>query len=143
MGAEDLLQMQAQAKARSEQMFRDADAKRQQRQQEFERAQAVRQQQHEQFMQTMAEGTQRSMARTQEAANARQTMTSDRCDYLLDRQTVTGPGGTVKISSAYNHTWTDGSGNYYQTNDPNTDPNGVLKGNWTMTTQTHGDGTAK
>jgi hypothetical protein len=131
------------AKARLDQMNRDANARMQQQHDEFERAQSVRAQQHQQFLATMQEGTQRSMARAAEAANSRHAIAQDWCDYALDRQTVTGPGGTVKISNAYSQTWTDGSGNYYQTNDPNTNPNGVLRGNWTQTTQVHGDGTAK
>jgi hypothetical protein len=76
-------------------------------------------------------------------ANSRHAIAQDWCDYALDRQTVTGPGGPVKISNAYNQTWTDGVGNCYQTNDSNANPNGVLKGNWTQMTQVHGDGTAK
>jgi len=130
-------------KAMSDKMAADANARMQAQHNEFERAQAVRAQQHQQFMATLQEGTQRSMARAQEAANSRHTIAQDWCDYVLDRQTVTGPGGTVKISNAYDHTWTDGFGNYYQTNDPYTDPNGVLSGNWTHMTQVHGDGTAK
>jgi hypothetical protein len=135
--------MQAQAKARSDQMFRESNARMQQQHDDFERAQAVRSQQHQQFLATMQEGTDRSMARAAQAANSRHAIAQDWCDYALDRQTVTGPGGTVKVSNAYNQTWTDGSGNYYQTNNPNANPNGVLSGNWTQTTQVHGDGTAK
>jgi hypothetical protein len=135
--------MQAVAKAQSDKMFADSNARMKAQHDEFERAQAVRAQQHQQFLATMQEGTDRAMARAQEAANSRYAIAQDWCDYALDRQTVTGPGGTVKISNAYNQTWTDGSGNYYQTNDPNADPNGVLKGNWTQMTQVHGDGTAK
>ena len=135
--------MQAQAKARSDKIFRDGAAQRAQAQSDFERAQAVRAQQHQQFLATMQAGTDRSMARAAEAANSRHAIAQDWCDYALDRQTVTGAGGTVKVSSAYNQTWTDGTGNYYQTNNPNANPNGVLSGNWTQTTQVHGDGTAK
>jgi len=130
-------------KARSDQMNATFNANMKAQHDEFERAQAVRSQQHQEFLATMQEGTQRSMARAQEAANSRHAIAQDWCDYALDRQTVTGPGGTVKISNAYNQTWTDGLGNYYQTNDPNANPNGVLSGNWTQTTQVHGDGTAK
>lgn len=131
------------SQARLNQMNRDANARMQRQHDDFERAQAVRAQQHQQFLATMQEGTDRSMARATQAANSRHAIAQDWCDYALDRQTVTGPGGTVKVSNAYGQTWTDGSGNYYQTNDPNTNPNGVLKGNWTQTTQVHGDGTAK
>ncbi|HEX3745048.1 MAG TPA: SHOCT domain-containing protein [Bryobacteraceae bacterium] len=130
-------------KARSEQMNADFNNRMKSQHDEFERAQSMRAQQHQQFLSTMQEGTNRSMARAQQSADSRHAVAQDWADYALDRQTVTGPGGTVKISNAYSQTWTDGSGNYYQTNDPNTNPNGVLKGNWTQTTQVHGDGTAK
>jgi uncharacterized protein (TIGR03437 family) len=89
------------AKARSDQMFRDSNARMQQQHDDFERAQAVRAQQHQQFMATMQEGTDRSMARAADAANSRHAIAQDWCDYALDRQTVTGAGGTVKISNAY------------------------------------------
>ena len=118
----------------SEQMARD-------RQVEFNRAQVVRAQQHQQFLATMQEGTDRSMARANEAANARHMIASDWCDYALDQQTVTGPGGTAKVSSSFNHTWTDGLGNYFQTNDPSANPNGYLTGNWSQAAKVHGDGT--
>jgi len=130
-------------KARSQQMASAFNARMKAQHDEFEQAQSMRSQQHQQFLATMQEGTQRSMARAQEAANSRHAVAQDWCDYALDRQTVTGPGGTVKISNAYGHTWTDSFGNYYQTNDPNANPNGVLSGNWTEMTQVHGDGTAK
>ena len=71
--------------------------------------------------------------------NAQSTAASDWVDYALDQQTVTGPGGTVNVSSAYSQTWTNGT-QYYQTNDPNVNPNGVLPGNWTQTTKVHGNG---
>jgi hypothetical protein len=135
--------MADQARAASNQMFRASNALMQQRHADFERGQALRAQQHQQFMATMREGTDRALARAQAAADSRHAVAQDWCDFLLDRQTVTGSGGTVKISNAYNHTWTDGSGQYYQTNDPNANPNGVLSGNWTMTTQVHGDGSPK
>ena len=64
-------------------------------------------------------------------------------DYALDQQTVAGQGGTVKVSSAYSHTWSSTVGNqtqWYQTNDPNANPNGVLGGNWTEDTKVHGNG---
>jgi hypothetical protein len=134
--------MQAHAKAMSDKMNSDFNARMKTQHDEFERAQAVRAQQHQQFMATMQEGTDRSMARAAEAANSRHAIAQDWCDYALDRQTVTGPGGTVKISNAYNRTWTDGVGNYYQTN-YDVDPNGSIPGNWTQTTQVHGDGTPK
>jgi hypothetical protein len=132
-----------QAKARSDKMFRDSNALMAQRQKDFEHSQAIRAQQHQQFLATMQAGTDRSMANARAIANSNHAIAQDWCDYALDRQTVTGPGGTVKVSSAYGQTWTNGTGQYYQTNDPNANPNGILSGNWTQTTQVHGDGTKK
>ena len=77
------------------------------------------------------------------AMNARTTAASDWVDYALDQQTVTGVGGTMKVSNAYSQTWTNGQGLYYQTNIPNVNPNGELQGNWTQTTVVHGNGQPK
>jgi hypothetical protein len=109
--------------------------------QDFERSQVIRAQQHQQFLANMQAGTDRSMANARAVANSNHAIAQDWCDYSLNQQTVTGAGGTVKVSSAYTQTWTNGSGQYYQTNDPNTNPNGVLSGAWTQTTKVHGDGT--
>jgi hypothetical protein len=49
----------------------------------------------------------------------------------------------VKVSSAYSQTWSSTTGNqtqWFQTNDPNTNPNAILKGNWTQDTKVHGNG---
>ncbi|MBA3914036.1 MAG: hypothetical protein H0X25_09345 [Acidobacteriales bacterium] len=46
----------------------------------------------------------------------------------------------MKVSNAYNQTWANGQGQYYQTNNPNADPNGSLPGTWTEQTQVHGNG---
>jgi hypothetical protein len=81
-----------------------------------------------------------SMNNANRAMNARTTAASDWVDYALDQQTVTGAGGTVKISSAYGHTWSNGQNEWFQTNDPNANPNGVLKGNWSEDTKVHGNG---
>jgi hypothetical protein len=113
----------------------------QQMHRDFERAQAIRAQQHQQFLANLRAGTDRSMANARAIANANHTIASDWCDYALDQQTVTGSGGTVKISNAYTHTWSNGSGQYYQTNDPNANPNGVLPGSWSTQQRVHGDGT--
>jgi len=134
-----------QSQQRIAQMNATAAAQRQASAQQFQHDQAVRQQMHEQFMQTMQAGTDRSMARTQASMNARSTAASDWVDYALDRQTVRDPntGQMNKVSSSYTHTWVDSTGkNSYQTNDVNANPNGVLPGNWTQQTQTHGDGTS-
>jgi hypothetical protein len=72
--------------------------------------------------------------------NAQSTAASDWVDYSLDHETVMNPdGSTTKVSSGYSQTWTNGS-QWYQTNLPNSNPNGVLSGNWTQTTKVHGNG---
>jgi hypothetical protein len=98
---------------------------------------------HEAFMAQQESSFHSSMNNANNAMNARTTAASDWVDYSLDQQTVTGQGGTVKISSAYNQTWSSTVGNqttWYQTNDPNANPNGVLPGNWTQDTKVHGNG---
>ena len=81
------------------------------------------------------------MAQANAIANARHSIAMDWCDYSLDQQTVVGPEGLAKVSSAYSQTWSNGSGLYYQVNNPNANPNGYLPGNWTQNTKVHGDGT--
>jgi hypothetical protein len=117
---------------------------------------AMLRQQHEQFMATMQHNHEAFMAQQEStfhssmnnsinAMNARTTAASDWVDYSLDQQTVSGPGGTAKVSSAYGHTWSSTTGNqtqWYQTTDPNTNPNGVLPGNWVENTKVHGNGQA-
>jgi hypothetical protein len=104
-----------------------------------------------QFMQTMQQNFQNFQASQQakfnnfeagQAANqaARAQMTSDWVDFALDQQTVTGSGGTANVSNQYSQTWSNGS-QWFQTNDPNVNPNGSLGGSWTLQTQTHGNGT--
>ena len=134
-----------QSQQRIQQMNQQSQQLMAQRQQQFNHDQAVRQQMHEQFMQTMQEGTDRSMARANANMNARSTATSDWVDFALDRQTVRDPntGQLSKVSSTYSHTWVDETGKTsFQTNDVNANPNGVLPGNWTQQSQTHGDGSS-
>lgn len=98
---------------------------------------------HEAQMAQSASSFHSAMNNAQASQNARTTAASDWVDYSLDQQTVTGQGGTVKLSSAYNQTWSSTTGNqttWYQTNDPNANPNGVLPGNWTADTKVHGNG---
>jgi hypothetical protein len=98
---------------------------------------------HEAQMAQSASSFHSAMNNAQASQNARTTSASDWVDYSLDQQTVTGQGGTVKLSSAYNQTWSSTTGNqttWYQTNDPNANPNGVLPGNWTTDTKVHGNG---
>jgi hypothetical protein len=95
---------------------------------------------HQQFMQQQESSFESSMNNANASMNARSTAASDWVDYSLDQQTVMNPNGTItKLSSAYSQTWTNGT-QWYQTNDPNANPNGVLRGNWTPTTQVHGNG---
>jgi hypothetical protein len=98
--------------------------------------------QHQAFMQQQESSFESSMNNANAAMNARSTAASDFVDYALDQQTVAGPNGTAKVSSAYSQTWTNGT-QWYQTNNPNTNPNGVLQGNWTPATQVHGNGQPK
>jgi hypothetical protein len=98
---------------------------------------------HQAQMAQSASSFHSSMNNANNAMNARSTASSDWVDFALDQQTVTGQGGTVKVSSAYTQTWSSTVGNqtqWYQTNDPNSNPNGVLSGNWTQDTKVHGNG---
>jgi hypothetical protein len=108
----------------------------------------------DQFMATMQRNHQAFMQQQEDQFNhfetgqaalrqARDNSASDWVDFALDRQTVAGPDGITKASSAYSHVWTSQSGNTeqsFQTNDPNANPNGVLSGNWTENTKVHGNG---
>jgi hypothetical protein len=98
---------------------------------------------HQQFMQQQESSFQSSMNNANASMNARSTAASDWVDYALDQQTVQYPNGSItKLSNSYSQTWTNGT-QWYQTNDPNANPNGVLRGNWTPTTQVHGNGQPK
>ncbi|MBD5604161.1 MAG: hypothetical protein IAI48_03605 [Candidatus Eremiobacteraeota bacterium] len=111
--------------------------------QSFEQGMALQQHQHEQFMAQMQASTNSSIGAAISARNARSTAASDWTDYALDQQTVTGSGGTVKISNAYSQTWSNGQGDWYQTQYADENPNGYLYGNWTRQTVVHGNGTPK
>ena len=95
---------------------------------------------HEAFMAQQESSFRSSMNNAGAAMNARTTAASDWVDYALDQQTVNGSGGTVKVSSAYSHTWSNGQNQWYQTNNSNANPNGVFGGNWTENTKVHGNG---
>jgi hypothetical protein len=107
--------------------------------QQFQQIMQTSQQEHQAFMQQQESQFQSAMANANASMNAQTTAASDWVDYALDQQTVAGPNGTAKVSSAYSYTWMSGN-QWYQTNDPNTNPNGVLSGNWTQTTKVHGNG---
>lgn len=127
-GAAMLRQLTAQEKASSQMLYNA-----------FQQNMARSSSEHQAFMQQQESSFESSMNNANAAMNARSTAASDWVDYALDQQTVTGAGGTVKVSNAYSQTWSNGT-EWYQTNDPNANPNGVLQGNWTPTTQVHGNG---
>jgi hypothetical protein len=97
-------------------------------------------QNHAAYMQQQESEFQSTRANADAQMNARSTAASDWVDYALNQQTVALGGGTAKVSGGYSQTWTNGT-QWYQTNNPNSNPNGVLQGNWTLTTQVHGNGT--
>jgi hypothetical protein len=130
-GAAQLRQLTAQENAASQTLYNA-----------FQQNMARSSSEHQAFMQQQESSFQSSMNNASAAMNARSTAASDWVDYALDQQTVTGAGGTVKVSNAYSQTWSNGT-DWYQTNDPNANPNGVLQGNWTPTTQVHGNGQPK
>ncbi len=133
--------LQARGNARLAAQAAHNNAVMQAQQERFEQSMAVQQHDHDAFLAQMQSSTDSSMRNATDAMNARSTSASDWVDYALDQQTVTGSGGTVKISNAYSQTWSNGQGQWYQTNDPNANPNGVLYGNWTPQTRVHGNGT--
>jgi hypothetical protein len=119
-----------------------------------ENAARVRQQQHSEYMaaeqgryaQQNAEHQAQQGLYDQhnrnEMANmdARHTPASDVVDFALDQQTVTGSNGTVKVPAGYSQVWANQQGQTFETNNLNTNPNGILEGNWTQQTQVHGNG---
>lgn len=100
----------------------------------FQQGQEMRQRQHAQFMATMQRGTDMAMKRSQESTDARSRMAGDWADYALDQQKRRDPntGEITKDSSQYSYTWVNESGQRFQTNDGNDNPNGRLSGNWTL-----------
>jgi hypothetical protein len=110
---------------------------------QFDDFMASSQRNHEAFMAQQESSFRSSMNNANAAMNARTTAASDWVDYALDQQTVVGQGGVAKVSSSYSHTWSSTVGNqtqWFQTNDPNANPNGTLSGNWTEDTKVHGNG---
>ena len=82
---------------------------------------------HQAFMQQQESQFQSAMNNANASMNAQSTAASDWVDYSLDQQTVMARRKTAKVSSAYSQTWTNGT-QWYQTNIPNSNPNGVLPG---------------
>jgi hypothetical protein len=127
-GQQAMAALTAQEKAESQMLYN-----------QFQQIMARSAAEHQQFMQQQESSFESAMNNANASMNAQSTAASDWVDYALDQQTVSGPNGTAKVSSAYSQTWTNG-GQWYQTNDPNSNPNGVLQGNWTLTTKVHGNG---
>ncbi len=139
-------QMGQTAMANSQAQFQASQAQQAASHQQFMQSQATNQRMHEQFLSTMQRGTDMSMARANQAMQARSTSASNIVDYALNQQTVQDPntGATNKVSSAYNYTWVDTTGKVgYQTSDGLANPNGVLPGTWTRQEVVNGDGTPK
>ncbi|HEY1725730.1 MAG TPA: hypothetical protein VGF89_09920 [Steroidobacteraceae bacterium] len=110
---------------------------------QFDDFMATSQRNHEAFMAQQESSFRSSMTNANAAMNARTTAASDWVDYALDQQTVVGQGGLAKVSNSYSHTWSStvgGQTQWFQTNDPNANPNGALSGNWTQDTKVHGNG---
>ena len=105
----------------------------------FQQAQAMRQKQHEDFDASLQRGTDMSMARANQAMNARSRAADDWCDYSLGQQKRMDPntGLITKDSSAYNYTWVNEQGERVQTNNINANPNGNGTGNWTLQENVH------
>ncbi len=131
-GAQAMAQLTAQENQESKMIY-------QQFQQIMQRSAA----EHQAFMQQQESQFESAMNNANASMNAQSTAASDWVDYSLDQQTVmTSNGSLAKVSSAYSQTWTNGT-EWYQTNYSNSNPNGVLSGNWTQTTQVHGNGAPK
>jgi hypothetical protein len=107
---------------------------------QYEQIQATMNRNHAAFMAQQESQFHSAMNNARNSMNARTTAASDWVDYALDQQTVTGSGGTVKVSSAYSQTWSNGQNQWFQTNVPNANPNGVIPGNWTQNEKVHGNG---
>jgi hypothetical protein len=108
--------------------------------QQFQQIMATSQAEHQAFMQQQESQFQSAMNNANASMNAQTTAASDWVDYALDQQTVVGSGGPAKVSSSYSQTWSNGQGQWYQTNNPNANPNGVFSGTWTQDTKVHGNG---
>ena len=96
---------------------------------------------HQAFMQQQESQFESAMNNAYASMDAQSTAASDWVDYSLNQETVMNPdGSTTKVSDAYSQTWTDGT-HWYQSNETGLNPNGVLQGTWTQSTQVHGNGT--
>jgi hypothetical protein len=129
-GAQALANLTAQEQQESQMIY-------QQFQQIMQRSAA----EHQAFMQQQESQFESAMNNANASMNAQSTAASDWVDYSLNQETVLNPdGSTTKVSSGFSQTWTNGS-QWFQSDYPGLNPNGVLQGNWSPTTQVHGNGT--
>jgi hypothetical protein len=105
----------------------------------FNQSQDMRQRMHEDFDATIQRGTQLSMQQAAASANASHRAADDWADYSLDQQKRLDPttGKISKDSSAYSYTWINETGQHYQTNNINDNPNGRLSGTWNLAENVH------
>jgi hypothetical protein len=62
---------------------------------------------------------------------AKDESTHQFCNYISDQQDFKPRSGPiVTLPSTYAHSWADGKGNYFLTDDPTFDPRGLGTGNW-------------
>jgi hypothetical protein len=100
----------------------------------FNQAQDMRQEQHQQFMDTLQRGTDMSMKQAAASADANHKAAGDWADYSLGLQKRLNPatGEISKDSAAYTYSWISDSGAHFESNDPNDNPNGNGRDNWTL-----------
>jgi len=103
---------------------------------EMMEAQEMRKQQHEEMMAVTQRGTAMAMKQDAEQVGATSRMSHDWADFALDQQKRLDPntGQITKDSSLYSYTWVNEFGERKQTDDINYNPNGLLRGNWTLQT---------
>ncbi len=94
---------------------------------------------HDDFDSTIKRGTDLSMKQAAATSNASHRAADDWADYSLDKQKRlnTQTGEISKDSSAFSYTWINETGQHYQTNNINDNPNGRLSGNWNMAETVH------
>src|ERR1700735_4153366 len=103
--------------------------------QQFQQIMARSQAEHQQFQQQQESRFESAMNNANASMNAQSTAACDWVEYSLDQETVMNPdGSTTKVTAGYSQIWTNGS-QWYQSDDPGSNPNGVLGGNWSPATQ--------
>jgi hypothetical protein len=137
--AQQQIQLQAQ-------LANQSMALQQQQHEQFLAAQDARFAVHQQQMNVMNQASAASVAQHNQNMAARNTIASDWVDTALGQQTVRDPttGQVSKVEGLHDYTWIDQTGKQaFGTRDPNVDPNGHLKGTWTLQQRAHGDGSSR